>query len=612
MFFLRGIRDHLIFGRILLLGLLVGFLFVSVWFNSADSEDVSPGSDPVIITDYTADFTLGADGTLQATERITAEFPAGTPRRGIFRYFDAQVRAAPNVRLSTEDIQITMDGAPVKVDYFWEGERYYVARVGDADIIVSPGPHVYEITYRVPGATFTPTTGEGTFVTTAGDPPADPQSTFYWNVVAPGWLMRIENANITVNLPEPATAVQCSAGSYGTSDGPCEVGGLGSQTLTLAAADLPPTSGMTVRVPLVGVPPSATTVPWPAAWDSVFGRNVAVVGVVLLLTALGAAAGLFWEMRSKEKQPGLPVMYAPPKGLGPVECVYVTEEKVGKHALLATILRAADLGLAKLFAEGKTWTVQGVHYPQAWQEAGPAVRAVGTSLGIDQYGAAFAANSSVAAGERLRTAQTALTHDTKSWALTSGVVASEKSEQIGRVVWFVCLILAVVGLSGFFTVQMWGLPFAAFMIAGLGLVGTGVGMRRTATGRRLWSEAGGFKRMLSTPSSEQRYGFAARKDTYITYLPYAVAFGVADAWAEKYRTEMHTEPPIPTWYPVGVGYVGGHSLFGGNGGPFDSFDSALSSSIGAYEASQRASSSSGGGGGGGFGGGGGGGGGGSW
>jgi uncharacterized membrane protein len=191
------------------------------------------------------------------------------------------------------------------------------------------------------------------------------------------------------------------------------------------------------------------------------------------------------------------------------------------------------------------------------------------------------------------------------------VVASEKSEQIGRLVWFVCLILAGVGLWGFFTTKMWGLPFAAFVIAGLGLVGTGVGTRRTALGRRLWSEAGGFKRMLSTPSSEQRFDFAARKDTYITYLPYAVAFGVADAWAEKYRTEMRSEPPVPSWYPVGVGYMGGSSLFGGSSGPFESFESALSSSIGAYEASQS-SSSSGGGGGGGFGGGGGGGGGGSW
>ena len=114
--------------------------------------------------------------------------------------------------------------------------------------------------------------------------------------------------------------------------------------------------------------------------------------------------------------------------------------------------------------------------------------------------------------------------------------------------------------------------------------------------------------MLSTPSSEQRFDFAARKDLFISYLPFAVAFGCADAWAEKYRTEMREEPPVPLWYPVGM-YHG--SLFGSGSG-FDSFEQSLNSTIGAYESSQRSSSSGGGGFSGGFGGGGGGGGGGSW
>ncbi|MCB0914504.1 MAG: DUF2207 domain-containing protein [Actinobacteria bacterium] len=599
-----------IIGRIFLLLLVFGLLFVPVWFNSLDSGSQTPDYDPVSISSYVADFTVAADGALLATETITAEFPSTPARRGIFRYFDTQVRSDPNVRLSVQDVQVTMDGAPAPVEFSWESDRYYVARVGDPNVYVTPGPHVYEITYRVPGATFDPGVGAGPFATVTGTPPAQAQSTFYWNVIAPGWLMRIDNARVTINLPEAAAAVECSAGTAG-GVGPCGIEGVGTPTVIATAGDVPPATGMTVRIPLTSVPPSAQTLPWPASLDPILGRNVAVVGFVLLLTIAGAVAGALWEWRTKEQQPGLPIMYAPPRGLGPVQCVYVTEEYVGKHALVASILRAADLGLVKLFAQGKTWTVQGIHYPQAWQQADPATLAVGTSLGIDQYGASIAADSSVASGKQLQSAQKALERATKDWASGNGLVVSASSEKLAKVVWFVCLILGGIGLLGFFTAKMWGLPFAAFVIAGLGLIGTGVGTRRSTTGRRLWSEAGGFRRMLSTPSSEQRFDFAARQDTFVTYLPYAVAFGVADAWAEKYRTEMHTEPPMPMWYPTGVAYAGAHGLFGGGAGPFSSFESALSSSIGAYESSQR-SSSSGGGGGGGFGGGGGGGGGGSW
>ncbi len=66
--------------------------------------------------------------------------------------------------------------------------------------------------------------------------------------------------------------------------------------------------------------------------------------------------------------------------------------------------------------------------------------------------------------------------------------------------------------------------------------------------------------------------------------------------------------PQPDWYNSSS--ATGWGFAGGSGGPsFDSFDSALSSSIGAYTASQSSSSSGGGSGGGGFSGGGGGGGG---
>jgi uncharacterized membrane protein len=113
--------------------------------------------------------------------------------------------------------------------------------------------------------------------------------------------------------------------------------------------------------------------------------------------------------------------------------------------------------------------------------------------------------------------------------------------------------------------------------------------------------------MLSTPSSKERFDFSGRQDLYTAYIPWAVAFGCADEWAKKYRTETGTEPPVPAYF--GGYYAGSHTGDYVNSMVHD-FSSTVSSSISAYQATQSHSS----GGGGGFsgGGGGGGGGGGSW
>ena len=54
--------------------------------------------------------------------------------------------------------------------------------------------------------------------------------------------------------------------------------------------------------------------------------------------------------------------------------------------------------------------------------------------------------------------------------------------------------------------------------------------------------------MLSTPSSKQRFDFSGRQELYTAYIPWAVAFGCADEWAKKYRTETGTEPPVPAYF----------------------------------------------------------------
>jgi uncharacterized membrane protein len=168
------------------------------------------------------------------------------------------------------------------------------------------------------------------------------------------------------------------------------------------------------------------------------------------------------------------------------------------------------------------------------------------------------------------------------------------------------IVAGYTALATVFGMSITGLVPGAFAIAATPLLTPTAATKRTAQGRDLWSRLGGFERMLSTPSSKQRFDFSGRQDLYTAYIPWAVAFGCADAWAKKYRTEMGTEPPVPAYF--GGYYAGAHTGDYVNSMVHD-FSSTVSSSISAYQATQSHSS-----GGGGFsgGGGGGGGGGGSW
>ena len=99
----------------------------------------------------------------------------------------------------------------------------------------------------------------------------------------------------------------------------------------------------------------------------------------------------------------------------------------------------------------------------------------------------------------------------------------------------------------------------------------------------------GFRRVLATPSSEDRFDFSGRKELYTAYIPWAVAFGVADQWAEKYRIETGEEPPTPVYFGSGYGYTGGNFA----SSMADDFSSTVSSAISAYQATQSSSSSGG-------------------
>jgi len=591
---------------------VIGLALPVQWGLSSSSGNGSP--DPVRVSSYEADYTVDDTGRLHATETLTTEFPFG--RHGIFRFWDLADSSNPHVRYTPENIAVTRDGQPEQFTLLWErGKRFRVAKIGAPNAFIDSGTHVYRITYTVDGALEPANSrpGDGQATSSWGD---QHKSRLRWRVVPDGLSMPVEASKVTVNLPAKVTSSACAT----SNNDPCEVRVDGDRSVVITTGRLGSNNGVALLADLDLAPPKRTTVPWSIRLDPMLGRSWPVVALLLVLSLITFAIGAFWTWRSREEIPLLPVMFEPPAdpltntALSPVQSYYVTRETIPTKALTSTLLFMAEQRLVHLVREDNgDFTVVSDADEQRWAQADPVTLAVGRSLGLTRTGATFSADGSVSAGKVLQSTQSTLDSTTKIWGVQSGAIARSGFETAGRtLVGLVAIAAAVLFIFKVLPFSLAVLPLAAFVIGGAGLFVSGVGTRRTLLGRDLWSRAGGFERLLSTSSNKERLDFSARKDLYTSFIPYAVAFGAAAAWANKYRMAMGTEPPTPSWIVTPTGNPVPAMLLSGPGG-VSSFESSLSSSISAYTASQSSSSSGGGFSGGGFsGGGGGGGGGGSW
>ncbi len=157
--------------------------------------------DPVVFSNYKADFVVNADGGLDAVETITAEFPGG--RHGIFQYWDTANQNHPYVRQVPDITSVQLDGEDAPYRMLWlDGKRFRVAKIGDPDEYLSFGTHVFEIRYSIPGVLDPGSTGsDKKFAGSTGDD-STPPSVFFWNVVAGSWNNRMQQVDISVTLPE--------------------------------------------------------------------------------------------------------------------------------------------------------------------------------------------------------------------------------------------------------------------------------------------------------------------------------------------------------------------------------------------------------------------------
>jgi hypothetical protein len=331
----------------------------------------------------------------------------------------------------------------------------------------------------------------------------------------------------------------------------------------------------------VPVPPRIS-LPWPYTWDRILGQSLTGVVWIAGLTVVYGLGAYLWYRTTVEPSPGFPLQYAPPPGLGPVQTEYIRTESVPKNGLTATLFYLAERGLIELKqVTDKQWNIRSLAERSAWADVDPVSVAVGSALRVMNKGGEFEAKKTVKSGQTLSKAKTDMAKAVEKWAFDNGLMVKRKKEMWVRAANAIAFLLMLCGVFRWaFPTTMWALPFAAFFLFSVRSWVDGVGTRRTETGRQVWSQAGGFHRMLSTDSAEARFDFGARKDLYTAYVPFAVAAGAAALWAKKYETTVGAPAPQPDWYNSSSSTSWGFT-HGSSGPSFDSFESALSSSIGA-------------------------------
>jgi uncharacterized membrane protein YgcG len=585
------------------------------------------------ITRWDETYDLQTDGS--AKVRLEIDFDFGDdPGHGPYFTFPTHQGYDDTYNRIYEITDLTASsptGAPANV-YTDDGDYWLVVRIGDQDIDNVSGVQTYVLTYTVHHVMNS---------VTDAVPPGQTEpinaDEFYWNAIGDGFEIPISNATVTVTSPVDVVAAQCFAGASGVAD-PCDSATSNGATATFTHAFLSPGQPMTVDLlypagsfdttPQLEIA-SDTARAWRLSWPWVIpGLLILLVGGVLLTRALvkatrdeyyvGLTPGLAptgaddGTTRSLRKAPPVAVRFDPPKGVAPGLVGTLWDEKADTRDVTATMVDLAVRGYLRVdHVEAEDYRLVKLKNSDA------------TMLKYEGelFDAIFDGRNEVLLSE-LKTTFSKTLQDV-SVQMYADVVSMgwyARSPSSTRLAWAgLGVLLLVAGFFGSFFVASIGgsvLITVPLILIGAVLIFTQrAAPVRKAEGSRVLAESKGFELFLRTADANQ-LRFEEGQDIFSKYLPYAIAFGIADQWTKKFQElaaagYQVAEPNWMTGYTMGSFWA----LSNGFTGTISQFQSLASAAVSAPTPGSSGSSGFGGGGfgGGGFsGGGGGGGGGGGW
>ena len=561
---------------------LAGFLAIGLFAGGAPVMALER------ILSYHSAINIAADASMVVQEDIRVVAEGNRIRRGIYREFPTTYRDKYGnaFKVEFEVLEVKRDGTPEPwhIEKRGNGVRIYA---GSADVFLSPGNYEYTIIYQ--------TNRQIGFF--------DDHDELYWNVSSNGWDFIIDRASATVTLPQLVSASDISMGGY--------TGLMGAKgdvaTFSVAAGSgaietrgvLNQHEGLTL---VMGWPKGV--VREPGAVQKVLYVLKDNLGLLLSLAALGGSVfylSLMWSRYGRDPQPGvLFPHYEPPAGYSPASARYINRMKYDDKVFAAAVINLAVKGPLLIACDNGDYTLKRKPSEEALA-AGEAklIRKLftgGSTLKLENSN-----HQQIAAARRahkidLQQDYRTLYFKTNGKMLLLSLVPS-------------LLLFGVILSTGLFSLLVFVILVLLVSVHALFLYLLKAPSQR---GRRLMDKLGGFKLYLEVAEKDDlnlQHPPELTPHLFEKYLPFAVALGVEQEWAERFSDVFarlqSTEGTVysPAWYHGNFNYT-----------RMGSFTNTVSSQFSsAISSAARAPGSSSGGGSGGFsGGGGGGGGGGGW
>lgn len=289
------------------------------------------------ISAFHAEIAVEKDGGMTVTETIAVNAEGDLIRRGIFRdipltFEDGQGRRH---QVDFDIVDIRRDGAsePYHTETAEGGIRIYF---GASDVLLDPGPHTYELTYR--------TGRQIRFF--------DTHDELYWNVTGTEWAFPIRAASATVTLPPGVEPMELAffTGAYGDTGRAARANAAGNRAEFFTTSGLGPHEGLTIAVKL----PLGSIDPPTAAQERLwFLRDNA--GALIGLGGLAVIALYYlraWGRAGRDPPGGVVVpRWDPPQDASPALVNYIDNRGFsgqGWTALSAALLNLAVKGYVTL------------------------------------------------------------------------------------------------------------------------------------------------------------------------------------------------------------------------------------------------------------------------
>lgn len=448
-------------------------------------------------------------------------------RHGIYRYIpDSYNRDGMHYRLRLRLQQVLRNGQKEKYSVNnWGGD--FSIKIGDPKSTIS-GVQEYALKYSTDRAiNFFPDHDE-----------------LYWNVTGNGWSVPMDRATYRLRLPGGAayTQAECFTGTFGSTEHACDIEEVGDDVLVATNRVLLAGEGLTV---VLAFPPG--TFPKPSSLEKVW---MVVTDNAVLFFPLAALVVMFLMWRAKGRDPSLgtviPEYESPRKWPPAMIAAAETNGSVPDRAVTATILDLARRGFVKirfgeqkgLFSTSQTYTF----VKQKDFEASAAEFEDKIFEGLFKSGPE-AEIKDLKDGKFYTSVQSFKTR--VQTRLDKENVFTANPMKV-RSAYIAIGVFVSVGLFVFFSSTFLGAVCAA--VTGVIILLFGWFMpRRTLDGVKLLAQIKGFKWFLSVTEKDRLDFHNAPERTpeqFMEFLPYAVAFGVEQKWAEQFKSL--TIPP-PQW-----------------------------------------------------------------